>query len=286
MENRLEAQTRHKQASHPPILAQATRAPWLPETPVKTPPPPPPRLLLPPGPVVAACGHSSSAAVQAMTRKVYRQLRCGPRRGAPAPVLSPSRFSRALIASPPWTRTPLKGRTFLALHVPTRRRRLLARSPSCRCRRAFALWPPGSPASLTPLITLWLSVIAPWSPVAAHTRRAAAPPELPPGAHAAHGGGGGGAPPGGAPGGGAHEGGGAGHALGSAAAAAGVVEATAARLQQRLPAVASAVVGSARGGGGGGGGGAGGAGERDVAGATSREALAPVGLRPGWLGLD
>ncbi len=56
--------------------AQQGRAPWLPETPIKTPPPPPPRLAAPPASLVVR-GVSASPAVQAVSRKVYRQLRWG-----------------------------------------------------------------------------------------------------------------------------------------------------------------------------------------------------------------
>ncbi|PNW82237.1 hypothetical protein CHLRE_06g278126v5 [Chlamydomonas reinhardtii] len=198
----------------PVAPAQVARAPWLPETPVKTPPPPPPRLLVPP-PALAVGGASASPAVQAVSRKVYRML-----------------------------------------------------------RRAFSQWPSSSPSSLTPLISLWLSVIAPWCPTAAHTRRAAVAA-----ATAADGGGAAGAPGGAAAatglGGGSGAGGAAGGAggglhhnhhnhhhglldaggaLGSAAvaAAAGVVEAT-----RHLR-------------------------DRDVAGATSRELLSQYKYTPAW----
>ncbi|KAG2445175.1 hypothetical protein HYH02_008643 [Chlamydomonas schloesseri] len=204
-------------ARTPPAPAQVGRAPWLPETPVKTPPPPPPRLLVPPA-ALAVGGASASPAVQAVSRKVYRML-----------------------------------------------------------RRAFSQWPASSPSSLTPLISLWLSVIAPWCPTAAHTRRAAVAAAAasatdnggaggPGGAAAASGLGGGGAA-----GGGGGNGGGGGPqpphhhhhgildagALGSAAAAAaGVVEATAAKLHHLR--------------------------DRDVAGATSRELLSQYKYTPAW----
>ncbi|KXZ52315.1 hypothetical protein GPECTOR_10g947 [Gonium pectorale] len=176
--------------------AQAGRPPWLPETPVKTPPLPPPRLLVPPTALVVQ-GSSASAAVQAVSRKVYRQL-----------------------------------------------------------RRAFSQWPASSPASLTPLISLWLSVIAPWCPIAAHTRKTAPAADLAAGGAAAGTSGAGGAGAGGA---------GAGaaghhsplHVLDGAAA---VVEATAAKLHL---------------------GGAGGR-DRDVVGATSRELLSQYKYTPAW----
>ena len=60
-------------ASHP---AQSAASSWLPESPVRTSPPvPTPRLTapLPPGTLLA--GPSSSPAVQAMSRKLYRFLR-------------------------------------------------------------------------------------------------------------------------------------------------------------------------------------------------------------------
>ncbi|KAG2439532.1 hypothetical protein HXX76_004885 [Chlamydomonas incerta] len=192
----------------PVVPAQVGRAPWLPETPVKTPPPPPPRLLVPPA-ALAVGGASASPAVQAVSRKVYRML-----------------------------------------------------------RRAFSQWPASSPSSLTPLISLWLSVIAPWCPTAAHTRRAAVAAAAadggsggaagaPGGAAAASGLGGGGAAGGGGGGGGQphhHHGLLDAGALGSAAvaAAAGVVEAT-----RHLR-------------------------DRDVAGATSRELLSQYKYTPAW----
>ncbi|GIL77653.1 hypothetical protein Vretifemale_7145 [Volvox reticuliferus] len=55
--------------------AQAGRSPWLPETPIKTPPPPPQRVLNPPTALLVH-GSSATPAVQAVSRKVYRQLRC------------------------------------------------------------------------------------------------------------------------------------------------------------------------------------------------------------------
>ncbi|KAG2501874.1 hypothetical protein HYH03_000372 [Edaphochlamys debaryana] len=187
--------------------AQVGRPPWLPETPVKTPPPPPPRLLVPPTALVLA-GNSAGAAVQAVSRKVYRQL-----------------------------------------------------------RRAFSQWPAGSPASLTPLITLWLSVIAPWCPTYAHTRKTSA-------SDAAAGGNGSGSGAAGGNGGSGGSGSGAGGAAGghhlpgldaAAAAAAGVMEATAAKLHL-----------------GGGGGGGGRERERELAGAVSRELLSQYPYTPAW----
>ncbi|GLI62983.1 hypothetical protein VaNZ11_005840 [Volvox africanus] len=156
--------------------AQSGRPPWLPETPIKTPPLPPQRVLNPPTALLVH-GSSATPAVQALSRKVYRQL-----------------------------------------------------------RRAFSQWQPQSQSSLSPLISLWLSILAPWCPPHAHARKAVAAEHLAPstsgsGAAATVGGDlyGGGAP--------AiinqhyhtyHERG----ALGAAkAAAAGVMEATVGRLQ-------------------------------------------------------
>ncbi|EFJ53110.1 hypothetical protein VOLCADRAFT_127384 [Volvox carteri f. nagariensis] len=189
--------------------AQVGRAPWLPETPVKTPPPPPPRLLMPPTALLVQ-GNSATPAVQAVSRKVYRQL-----------------------------------------------------------RRAFSQWPPGSPNSLTPLISLWLSVLAPWCPPYAHSRKAVAVDSA-----ATAGGSGVSAMAGGGTAGGACAAGGLRHhnqqdgvgALGSAAAAAaGMMEATAAKLHL------------------GGGNGVKDR-DRDLAGATSREVISQYKYTSAWRG--
>ncbi|GFR42235.1 hypothetical protein Agub_g3129, partial [Astrephomene gubernaculifera] len=179
--------------------------------------------VLPPTPLAAA-GNSGSGAVQAVSRKVYRQL-----------------------------------------------------------RRAFSQWPPSSPTSLTPLISLWLSVIAPWCPLFAHTRKTAIADVS--GGHGASGaatshpanGASGGAGGGGANGIGSGSLGSGHHhhhphlnlqhaldaagPLGTAAAAAaGVMEATAAKLHF----------------------GSGGGRERDLTGATSRELLSQYTYTPAW----
>ncbi|GLC41058.1 hypothetical protein PLESTB_000948000 [Pleodorina starrii] len=198
------------------LPAQAGRPPWLPEVPVKTPPPPQQRLLVPPT-ALQVHGSSASAAVQAVSRKVYRQL-----------------------------------------------------------RRALSQWPAGSPNSLTPLISLWLSVLAPWCPLYAHTRKAVAMDTAAAtnghiGVASAQGGhvlGGSGAAVAGGGGGGGlrhshHDGVGA--LSSAAAAAAGMVEATAAKLHL--------------------GGGSGGRDrDRDLAGATSRELLSQYKYTPAWRG--